>query len=65
MKEDGKQEGVTDGTIIYHVPGITQELVDESQKVVPTGQVAVDEPAALAEPWWQSGARGGIFNGFE
>ena len=34
-KGDGRQ-GVTHGTIIGHAPGITQELVDQSQGVVPT-----------------------------
>jgi len=32
-KGDGRQ-GVTHGTIIGHVPGITQESVDESKEVV-------------------------------
>ena len=56
-KGDGRQGGVTHATIVDHVPGIIQELADESQEVVPTGQVAVDEPAVLAEPWWQSGSQ--------
>ena len=50
---------MTHGIIIDHVLGLTQELVDESHGVAPTGQVAIDEPTVLVESEQQSGAERG------
>ena len=50
-KGDGRREGVTHGTIIGNAPGITQELVDESQEVVLT----VRSPSTSRRLWLSQG----------